>query len=103
MKVIMYGAEICPDCVEAKGILTGSAATELEYRDITKSTKTLKEFLLYRDHDEIFAPVIEEGRIGIPFFILEDGTKTFEIHDFLEVEEPIQAGNSCSVDGKGYC
>lgn len=103
MKIIMYGAEICPDCVEAKAVLSASAMIELEYRDITKSTKTLKEFLFYRDHEKLFAPVVEAGKIGIPFFILEDGTKTLEIQEFLDTGKPVQAANSCAIDGKGYC
>ena len=103
MKVVMYGTEICPDCVEAKAILTASAGIELDYRDITKSTKTLKEFLAHRDHDPLFAPVIAVGNIGIPLFIPEDGSETFEIRDFLNVEKPVRAESSCSVDGKGHC
>lgn len=103
MKVIMYGAGICPDCVEAKEILEKSSDMELDYRDITRDTKTLKEFLSYRDHDSLFEPVIREGRIGIPFFRLEDGTKSFELSDIVEgyrVENPVV---SCSLDGKGHC
>ena len=103
MRVIMYGAQICPDCVEAKVILAADTTIELDYRDITANTKTLKEFLLYRDHDTIFAPIIEEGKIGIPFFILEDGTGTFEINDFIRMGKPVQAVSTCSMDGKGHC
>ncbi|HWR22369.1 MAG TPA: glutaredoxin [Feifaniaceae bacterium] len=103
MKIIMYGAEICPDCMEAKARLAASAGIELDYRDITKSTKTLKEFLSYRDHDGLFAPVVAGGGIGIPFFILEDGSRTFELNDFLGAEGPARAAESCSADGKGYC
>ncbi|HHV08775.1 MAG TPA: glutaredoxin [Clostridiales bacterium] len=101
MKIIMYGADICPDCVEAKAKLAANSAIELDVRDITGSTKVLKEFLSHRDHDEIFAPVIKAGAIGIPFFILEDNTKTFEIKDFLDKEETLHYVNSCSIDGKG--
>ncbi len=101
MKIIMYGAEICSDCVEAKEKLAASDGIELDLRDITESTKTLKEFLSHRDHDEIFADVIKNGGIGIPFFILEDNTVTFEVNDFLNQEERIRTGNSCSIDGKG--
>lgn len=101
MKVIMYGAEICPDCVEAKTQLATVASIELDYRNITESTKTLKEFLAYRDHDEMFAPIIQAGGIGIPFFILEDNMKTFEITDFLDSDEAVQTGSNCSIDGKG--
>lgn len=103
MKIIMYGTEICPDCVEAKAKLETCSNLELDYRNITKSTKTLKEFLYHRDHDEMFAAVIKEGRIGIPFFVLEDGTKTFDVFDFVDIEPPIPTADSCSIDKKGQC
>ncbi|QHQ61559.1 glutaredoxin [Anaerocolumna sedimenticola] len=103
MKVIMYGTEICPDCVEAKAELSTSADIQLDYRNITKNTVTLKEFLSYRDNDEIFTQIKNDGKIGIPFFILEDGTKTFDVYDFLEVEKPVKTANYCSIDGKGNC
>lgn len=105
MKIIMYGTGICPECVEAKEQLENCIDAELEYRDITKTTAILKEFLSYRDHEEMFTSVIEGGKIGIPFFILEDGTKTFEIFDYVDVKNSNskRAMNSCSIDGKGYC
>lgn len=105
MTVIMYGADICPDCVEAKEVLINHVDIELEYRNIIESVATLKEFLAYRDHDELFAPIKEAGKIGIPFFILEDGRKTFEVSDFIENvkrNESSQA-SACSLDGKGQC
>jgi glutaredoxin-related protein len=116
MKVLMYGAEICPGCVKAKELLSTRPDIELDYRNITESTARLKEFLAYRDHDTMFAEVIKEGRIGIPFFILEDGTKTFQVSDILDTEigeskemnAPVQTEtnvevNACSLDGKGKC
>ena len=105
MKITMYGTAICPDCVEAKEQLNNHPDIHLDYRDITADTTTLKEFLSYRDHEAMFKPVIEEGKIGIPFFILEDGTKTFEIPEFISInpKEQKQSINSCSIDGKGYC
>lgn len=99
MKIIMYGAPACPDCVAAKARLA-AAAIELDFRDITKSLKTLKEFLSYRDQDKMFASVIKAGGIGIPLFILEDQTRTFEPRDFLDIGEAVQPESSCSVDGK---
>ena len=105
MKVIMYGAGICRDCVSAKELLSTNPLIQLDYRSITDSTKTLKEFLAYRDHEEMFAPMKENGFIGIPFFVLEDGTKTFEVTDIAAVAKPIEmnTGDSCSIDGKGNC
>ncbi len=103
MKVIMYGTGICPDCVEAKEILEKRSEVELDYRDITKDTKTMKEFLSYRDHNSLFEPVVREGRIGIPFFRLEDGTETFELSDIVAEYGSGVSATSCSLDGKGHC
>lgn len=105
MKIVMYGTGICPDCVEAKEQLNKATDIELDYRDITETTAKLKEFLFYRDHEAMFASVIEKGNIGIPFFILEDGTKTFEIFDFVDLKKS-ETGttlNACSLDGHGHC
>ncbi len=65
----------------------------------------MKEFLHYRDHDKLFEDIIREGKIGIPFFILEDGTKTFDIFSYLGIESPDaeQIENACSIDNKGSC
>lgn len=83
MRIIMYGTDLCPDCVEAKTKIAASNHIELDFRDITRNLKMLKEFLSYRDHDKMFIPVKTAGSIGIPFFILEDQTRTFEANDFL--------------------
>lgn len=76
-KVIMYGAPICPDCVEALEQLSQRDDILLDYRNIIESTTIMKEFLRYRDQEEIFDEIKKSGFIGIPFFIREDGTKTF--------------------------
>lgn len=105
MKLIMYGSEICPDCVKAKEVLVNFHNIELDYRNITEKTSILKEFLSYRDHDTIFSDVIKNGKIGIPFFISEDGTKTFDLSDIIDIDIPktAQTKNACSIDGKGFC
>jgi len=102
MKVIMFGTDLCGDCVAAKAELaTVTDKIELDFRDITKSTATLKEFLSFRDHDPLFAPVITAGGIGIPFFIVDNQTRTFEIGDFLGEVVLAPTGSACSVDKKG--
>ncbi len=108
MKVTIYGTEICPDCVKAKKDLAALPDIELEYKNITGDTATLKEFLAYRDNDELFKEVKEAGRIGIPFFVLENGEKTFDIGDYVElpvaIEEAVTpAADFCSIDKKGQC
>lgn len=105
MKIIMYGSEICPDCVLAKNLIEKQSQIELDYRNITESTTILKEFLNYRDYDEIFLPIKNAGKIGIPFFVLEDGKKTFDLSEWIEFDQAkIQReASSCSIDGKGNC
>lgn len=107
MKITMYGAEICPDCVEAKSLLSKNSNIELDYRNITESTSILKEFLSYRDNEKMFDPIKENGKIGIPLFILEDGSKTFELSDIIDTSQLKENSstnlNSCSLDGRGNC
>lgn len=105
MKITMYGAPICGDCVAAKEALQNLDTIELDYRNITESTATLKEFLKYRDSEKMFDSIKAEGRIGIPFFLLEDGTKTFDIESFVDVKIDVatKPANACSLDGKGNC
>ncbi len=107
MKVIMYGTEICHDCVQAKKELTACKDVQLEYKNITGDTATLKEFLAFRDKEEMFLEVKQEGRIGIPFFILENGEKTFDIDEYVELPKTkgdfVHALNVCSIDNPGQC
>lgn len=104
MKIIMYGAPICGDCVIAKERLLEKKDVTLDYRNIIESTAVLKEFLSYRDNESIFDDIKANGNIGIPFFILEDGTKTLQINSYVDVDlssdNKVQA---CSLDGKGNC
>lgn len=122
MKITMYGANICTGCVEAKAKLAGRNDHDITIVDIVESTANLKEFLSYRDKEEMFEPIKEAGRIGIPFFVLEDGTKTFDVfeyigeqssevisdekailHTVVEQEDTSYHGSACSLDGKGNC
>ena len=69
MKV--YGADICIDCRNFKAIQK-NRGFEVEYIDITESTKNLREFLEMRDADPAFEPVKARHGIGIPLFVRED-------------------------------
>lgn len=104
MKIIMYGAPICGDCVIAKERLLEKKDVTLDYRNIIESTAILKEFLSYRDKEEIFDDIKANGKIGIPFFILEDGTKTLQINSYVDVNlSSVNNMQACSIDGKGSC
>lgn len=80
--LIMYGMDACINCLEAKEVLAENKI-EYEYRRISDSVLWMKEFLQYRDHDPKFEEVRNEGYIGIPCFVLEDGTITFDVRDLL--------------------
>ncbi len=107
MKITMYGTEICSDCVQTKKDLADCKDIELVYKNITADTATLKEFLSFRDKEEMFLEVKERGGIGIPFFVLENGKKTFDISDFAELPQKkgdfVHAANYCSIDNPGQC
>lgn len=86
MKV--YGAKICIDCRNYKAI-QNARGFDAEYVEITEDTGKLKEFLKIRDTDPIFEEVKENGGIGIPLFVHEDGRKTFDIDEALDwIGEP---------------
>ena len=80
MKV--YGADICIDCRNYKAVQR-SRGFVAEYIDITENTANLREFLHLRDSSPVFAPVKEQGGIGIPLFVREDGEKTFDLNEAL--------------------
>lgn len=105
MRIIMYGAPICPDCVTAKELLSKQTDIELDYRDITASIPLLKEFLSFRDNEAMFDPIKEGDKVGIPFFILDDGRKTFDAFEDIGISGPDASlvANACSIDGKGNC
>ncbi len=67
----IYGADICIDCRNLKHIVK-TRGLELDYRDITADTLTLREFLAIRDHSEAFHECKERGGIGIPCFVEGD-------------------------------
>lgn len=83
--MIIYGSNMCPDtlyalhkCVEQK--------VDFSYKDITGCLAYLKEFIELREKDEqgIYAAVKARGGMGIPCFILADGTITLELEDALK-------------------
>ena len=75
--MIIYGSMLCPDCVECRKDLDAAGVT-YEYRDFAENLKNLKEFLKIRDENPLFAEIKQEGKIGIPCIIREDGSISFE-------------------------
>ena len=83
MKIILFGTNACPDCVEAVKILEEKNA-QYTYLEFSESTANLKRFLKLRDTESIFDDVKKNGKIGVPCFKLSDGTLTLNLNDVLE-------------------
>ncbi|NLX77538.1 MAG: glutaredoxin-related protein [Clostridiaceae bacterium] len=77
--VKIYGMDTCPDCAYVKEQIKGRP--NFEYIDIGSHVGLLKEFIRLRDNSDVFLPAREKGQIGIPCFVLEDGTVSLNAED----------------------
>lgn len=71
MKV--YGSHLCEDTQKALKELK-----DVDFRNISEDLSALKEFLAIRDNNPLYDEVKKNGGIGIPVFVLDDGTVTFD-------------------------
>lgn len=101
----VFVMQTCPDCTKVKE--TAKDDPRFEIIDIGEHVRNLKRFLTLRDSSPAFDAVKRKGSIGIPCFVLEDGSIAFSPDDVLlpesgikEVHDEVQ-GSSCSIDGKG--
>lgn len=83
----IYGSMLCPDCVRCKEDLD-RAGVAYEYLDFADSLLHLKEFLLLRDSMDIFCHVKQDGKIGIPCILREDGTITLSWDEYVDQGKP---------------
>lgn len=96
----IYGMPSCPDCVHAEEQVKGNGSYEII--DIGKDVRTLKAFLRMRDSNSVFDEAKKTGAVGIPCFVLEDGTVTLTPEDAgLKSRTVSPEGASCSIDGSG--
>ena len=90
----------CPDCVYVEKQVRGDA--QYEFIDIGSQVKNLKDFLRLRDNYPVFDVIKKVGSVGIPCFVLEDGTVTLKPEDAgLHSHPRYEAGASCSLDSNG--
>lgn len=75
-----YGSTECSRCRAAIEELE-VAGTEYEFIDVIGSKDNLKKFLQLRDSSSLFDVARQEGRIGIPAFIKDDGELTLSVAD----------------------
>lgn len=93
----IFVMQTCPDCTQVKEQVKNDPRFELI--DIGEHVRNLKQFLALRDSHPAFEPVKRNGSVGIPCFVLENGSVTFEPEDVGITE--IDEGTACSIDGKG--
>ena len=82
MKVTIYGSHLCPDTLYALTVLK-SKGVDLSFKNISGALGDLKEFLAIRENDSLFDAAKQNGGIGIPCFVLEDGTRTLDIQRII--------------------
>lgn len=82
MKITMYGSTLCQDTLYAL-IKVKSAGAEVDFHNITAVLPDLRAFMTLREEDPVYANVGKE-RLGMPLFILDDGTKTLDLDAVLE-------------------
>ena len=80
--VKIYGSPNCPNCVRAKALFE-EKDLPFAYVNISGSMEELKEFLKLRDTEELFAPIKEQGLVGIPCFRLESGLLTHDVRQAM--------------------
>ena len=78
----IYGSMLCKDCVQCREDLE-RAGVAYTYLDFNEELKNLKEFLALRDSLDIFSPVKENGAIGIPCIVDDEGNITLNWERYL--------------------
>lgn len=80
-KKVVFGSSMCPDCIVMKKELDERNVKYL-YLDITESLANLKKFLKFREN-HAFDSIKENGSIGIPVMVVNDGEKIiFSMDEF---------------------
>ena len=95
----VYGSAMCPNCHEMR---TGFDEAGIAYRlvGIHETLKNLSAFLALRDQNPAFDAAKENGKIGIPALVTEDGSVRLDWEALLgETKASAQDGTSCSLSG----
>jgi len=85
-KIYFFNSGLCGDCLAVKDYLDRSGIAYADL-DITGNLANLKLFLKYRDRSAAFDTIKENGGIGIPCVMVNDGEKFFFQNDPLDLEE----------------
>lgn len=93
----MYVMKTCPYCTYVEQQVEGNE--NFRIIDIGEHVRNLHEFLELRDHHPAFDEAKRTGDVGIPCYVLEDGTVTLSSED--AGLDPMPDGPACSLDGTG--
>ena len=83
MKVTVIGSHLCPDTLYALNKLCEVKA-DITFKNLSASLPDLRTYLALRESSPLYESVRENGSIGIPAFVLEDGTVTLDLADVLK-------------------
>lgn len=95
----IYSMKTCPYCEYVDMQVKGDKRFKII--DIGSHVHNLSEFLHLRDNSPVFDHSKAIGDVGIPCFVLEDGTITLDPADVGLKEYDPASGPVCSIDGKG--
>lgn len=84
-KVIVFGSRHWPDCEPAKEFLSENEVNYI-YLDISENMINLKRFLKYRDNAPEFKEIKDEGRVGLPCIVIENGEEILFDYNLLDIE-----------------
>lgn len=91
--------DTCSDCTFVEEQVRG--CEKYEVIDIGRHVKELKAFLKLRDSHPVFNEAKRIGAVGIPCFVLEDGTVTLTPEEAGLCSRQSNEGASCNLDGTG--
>ena len=96
----MFVMKTCPYCEYVERQVEGNP--QYEVINISKLVRNLKQFLDLRDNNPAFDEAKKIGDLGVPCYVLEDGTVTLSSKDAgLEPMPDDSDGSTCSIDGSG--
>ncbi len=88
----------CPDCQAIEQQVEGNE--NFQIIDIGSHVRHMKEFLRMRDTLPVFEKSRQFGYVGIPCFVLEDGTVTLKPKDVGLIKRA-DMPQACNIDGSG--
>jgi len=95
----MYVMHTCPDCEYVEKQVMNNP--NFEVIDIGKHVRNLKQFIKLRETNPAFDEAKAVDDLGIPCYVLEDGTVTLYSKDVGLEPRPQEEGPACSIDGRG--